>query len=140
MQARTVKGRIFLVQVLLAKLLREHVDSRLQAIVCCAGLLVVEVAERVPLRGALRVEFNLVLVSTCLRYSWNLSTRLVVEAVARNWRVHEANDLMYESFAEETWCLDRANGPALVLSVLDQTISTSANDILHRYTDTIFDF
>ena len=59
----TIQRWILLILVLFAKLLREDLHAALHAIIAGASSLVVEVAQRVPLRGALRVELDLAHVS-----------------------------------------------------------------------------
>lgn len=56
----TIQGRVLLLLVFFTELLREDLHAALYAIIACARRLVVVMAQRVPLRAALRVEFDLV--------------------------------------------------------------------------------
>jgi hypothetical protein len=43
----------------------------------------------------------------------NVEAYLVIETMARNWRIHEIYDLMHETFAVEARSRNGANGPTI---------------------------
>lgn len=110
----TVQRWILLILVLFTKLLREDLHAALHAVIAGASSLVVEVAQRVPLRGALRVELDLARVSWVSQL-YDHDTDLIIKAMAWDWRVHEAEHLVYQAFAEEPRRFDCADGPAVEL-------------------------
>jgi len=90
-----VQRRQLLCVVLAAEVLLQRRQRRLRAVVRRRRGLVVEVAQRVPLAAALRVELD-----------------LVVEAVDRERRVHEIHHLVHQSLPTEARRVDGADWPA----------------------------
>ena len=90
-----VQGRQLLRVVLAAEVLLQRGQRRLRAVVRRRRGLVVEVAQRVPLAAALRVEFH-----------------LVVEAVDRERRVHEVHHLVHQPLSTEPGRVDGSDWPA----------------------------
>lgn len=111
--------------VLIAVILGQLLDVGLDAIVTRLTWLVVEMAERVPLAGALRVELDLVVVS-----------------VGRKRGVDERRDLVNESLPPEARRLDRPDGPVerdgdTILELLVGFLKNLGGDDVQRAVDVL---
>jgi hypothetical protein len=92
-------------------LLNELRYGGFDAIVSKSSGLVVEMGQRVPLRRALRVKFDLSAKLAIAFYFYRIFYYLVVKSLAVQRTAFKSNNFVHQSFSPKSRRFDRINGP-----------------------------